>query len=280
MSTTFDPPAKSDCPICHGSGYTFSPRGEYASASICECVPYCKRCNGMGMRTITTEHGTRSGRCLCQKLPDRIRLFNRAQIPAIHGKSSLVNFKTVPGSKARTHSMIWAANFASKKEERGFILSGPVGVGKTHLLVGIIKNLIFEHGLAVRFVEFSRLLSFLRAGYSKGLSDSQLLNELSTIPILAIDEIGKGRVSDWELTIIDEVISRRYNSMKPLIGTTNYKWAPATGTSVPNLSLQNYNELPLGDRVGSRVFSRLQQMCAFTSVNGDDYRTMGLQRAR
>ena len=103
-------------------------------------------------------------------------------------------------------------------------------------MIGAIKLLIFNHGLRVRFVEFSRLLSSLRDGYSRGLSDSQMLDELVTIPILAIDELGKGRVSDWELTIIDELISRRYNAMKPIIGTTNYCWKQAQGNAIPNLS--------------------------------------------
>ena len=93
------------------------------------------------------------------------------------------------------------------------MLHGPVGRGKTHLMVGLLRELVFRHGVEVRFIEFSRLLSILREGYSSGRSDAGVLSELAAVPVLAIDELGKGRLTDWELAIIDEVISRRYNAM-------------------------------------------------------------------
>ena len=268
--TSFEPSPKSTCSICCGTGYDVFSAGEYAQAKVCRCVPNCTRCNGYGIVTLEIDGVSRSGRCRCQKLPDRIQLFNLAKIPARHGKNTIASFdhlKSGTGTQALGKAHKWMDKFSANREEKGFIFSGPVGTGKTHLLVGVIKNLVFEHGYRVRFVEFSRLLSSLRDGYSKGMSDSQLLDELVEVPILAIDELGKGRVSEWELTIIDELISRRYNAMKPLIGTTNYSWQQAKGIAVPNLSMMKYGDVALGDRVGARVFSRLQQMCLCTERN-------------
>ena len=107
----------------------------------------------------------------------------------------------------------------------------------------------------------------------------ELLTELSTVPVLAIDELGKGRLTDWELSIIDEVISRRYNTKGLILATTNYNWGPPQnkGTSITNLS-ENFNTQTLGDRVGDRVFSRLQECCYFAPVKGDDFRARRIQK--
>ena len=43
-------------------------------------------------------------------------------------------------------------------------------------------------------------------------------------PFWAIDEIGKGRLTEWEMSIIDDIISRRYNALKPLLGNPNHQW--------------------------------------------------------
>ena len=96
-----------------------------------------------------------------------------------------------------------------------------------------------------------------------------MLTELAEVEVLAIDELGKGRLSDWELTIIDEVVSRRYNAMgcTPL-ATTNYVPGNSNGRSAPNLSTTQTSGQTLGDRVGDRVYSRLLQLVDFVEVAG------------
>ena len=277
----FDPPPKPNCSHCKGNGYVLKTVEERAIAEQCRCIPYCKRCTGTGQIAITRDGVQHFGRCRCQKLPDRIRLFNLARIPAIHAANDLGNFdKSPPGPfKALVACSRWLTRYKDGSEDRGLILTGSVGRGKTHLLIGLVKELIFSYGRAVRFIEFSRLLSDLREAYNQGKSDSQILQELVSIPILAIDELGKGRANEWELSIIDELISRRYNAKKMVIGTTNYLWNSATGVAAPNLALVDYSKQSLGDRVGDRVFSRLQQMCKYQHIDGDDYRSLGNQRA-
>ena len=118
---------------------------------------------------------------------------------------------------------------------------------------------------------FQDLLGQLRAAYSAGKSDEAILGELVTVPILAIDEIGKGRLTEWEMSIIDDIISRRYNALKPLLGTTNYQWQRPSGTPVPALASQEFKQT-LGDRIGSRAYSRLVEISIPLKVHGADYR--------
>lgn len=279
MSSPFEPPPNIDCPQCHGEGYRCTPKGEYAAAEKCLCIPTCPRCNGVGYLTVLEGGEMRSGRCRCQKLGDRIQLFNRCRIPARHGEDSFRNFKHHNKSATIALSTIgsWIQSFGAEEEERGLILHGEVGRGKTHLLISICKLLMFEYGKSVRFVEFSRLLGMLREGYSRGQSDSRILEPLIEVDVLAIDELGKGRLTDWEMQVIDEIISRRYNSMKTIIGTTNYPWKVATGAPPSNLAISAFDQT-LADRIGVRPFSRLQEMCFCYELKGGDFRSMRRQR--
>lgn len=263
-------------------GYVVRPKNNLAQAEVCTCVPKCTRCDGTGRMLVTANDTVQVGRCRCQMLPDRIRLFNAANIPARHFSSSFMSFDTTAEGVMPTFfaAMSWVQDYKPGKENKGLIFWGAVGRGKTHLLVATLQQLIFDHGVSARFVEFSRLLGQLKESYSAGQSDAAILQELIDVPVLCIDELGKGRMSDWELTIIDEVVSRRYNSVGCLLGTSNYRPGAPTGAPPPNLARPEFESQTLGDRVGWRVFSRLQQMCSFVQTRGQDYRRLGGRNTR
>lgn len=261
------------------SPYVVRAVGELAVASLSPEVPPCTRCGGTG-RVVAIKGDVRAvGRCRCQLEPDRIGLFNRAGLPARHALSTLESFSLGQEGAAKAMAAVAAwmdrlkRAMAAKETLPGLVLHGAVGRGKTHLLVGIVRWLILEHGLEVRFVEFSRLLAQLREGFDKGQSDRTMLNDLVTVPILAIDELGKGRLTDWELSVVDELISRRYDAMGCTLGTTNYPPAVPSGRGAANLAEGARMQQTLGDRVGERVFSRLREMSELVEVTGLDYRT-------
>jgi len=282
MPARFYPPADANCAHCQGVSYVVRPQGERALASVCECVPDCPRCGGSGRVLIETDSLVRVGRCRCQMLPDRIRLFNAANIPSRHASSSFMGFDTSAEGvmPAFFAAMSWVQDYKPREENQGMVFWGQVGRGKTHLLIATLRELIFQHGVPVRFVEFSRLLGALKEAYSAGRSDTEILRSLADVPVLGIDELGKGRLSDWELTIIDEVISRRYNGMGCVLGTSNYRPGSPTGAPPPNLAKPAFESQTLGDRVGWRVFSRLEQMCTFVQARGSDYRRLKGKRLR
>lgn len=292
MSSTLSalPPAelapvagRPDCPACRGDGYVVLPEGALALGKRCGCVPACPRCHGTGRITVERGGALLTGRCRCQQLPDRIERWGYAQVPARHADATLASFLggayryQDPAKRSALLEQVhpWLEAFdPARGDNRGLVLHGPVGRGKTHLMVGLLRRLVFDHGVACRFVEFSRLLGQLKEGYSRGEGDTQLLSELAEVPVLAIDELGKGRVTDWELAIVDEVISRRYNSRRTTLATTNYLPKAATGVRQDNLALADGARQTLGDRVGDRVFSRLREMGAFVEVGGHDMREL------
>ena len=120
---------------------------------------------------------------------------------------------------------------------------------------------------------------YKRAGFSTKTSTTAILDPLLDVEVLAIDELGKGRCTDWELAVVDELISRRYNAMATILATTHY--APKLGRRRPmdaamvgpaNLSVSSGSQYTLAERIGERVFSRLMEMAELQEVHGHDYR--------
>ncbi len=119
--------------------------------------------------------------------------------------------------------------------------------------------------------EFGRADKFILGGGSNVILTRDVAPLVVKVEVLAIDELGKGRNTEFEGTIVDELVSRRYNAGKPILGTTNYEPEAARGLAAPNLAGGAAPSLP--DRVGPRVYSRLEEMCDFVEVPGEDFRT-------
>lgn len=267
------------CPHCGGEGYVTGVDGAWARATVCSCVETCVLCDGAGRRLVEQDGSMRLARCRCRLLPDRIELFNGARFPGRHHNSSFNTFnKGLPDvMEGFVQSYKWTEMWTA--EMKGLVLHGDVGRGKTHLLIAAMRELVFRHGIRVRFVEFTHLLGDLKAGFDQGRSAEVLLNPLVEYDVLAIDELGRGRCTEWEMGVLDTLISKRYNSMKQIVGTTNYGTGRATGQVTPNLSKPakwdrsgESNQPTLADRVGRRVYSRLREVCAFVPVSGQDFR--------
>jgi DNA replication protein DnaC len=277
------PDANATHPSWDDDAYTIVRRGERAVAVMAH-RPACPLCSGSGRARIERDGLVQMGRCRCQRLPDRIRLFNSASLPARFADATFVSFAQEPDGTVKeldasaylalTQCAEFVESFDPTVQNQGLVLHGPVGRGKTHMMVAMLRALVMQHGIEVRFIEFSRLLSLLKEGYSAGRSDGPVLSELANVPVLAIDELGKGRLSDWELAVIDEVVSRRYNAVGCMIATSNYAPGDATGVESINLAVASGPVQCLTDRVGERVYSRLCQMVDFVELSGRDHRQL------
>ena len=220
-------------------------------------------------------------KCDCQVIHNRLNLFNRAGIPSQFYDASYENFNT-----SYDNSLIEAlqqVKFLPKNFQKGIwkglLFMGGVGVGKTRLVSSMIRDFTLNHNIPCLFKEFSTLLSEIKSGYDKGLSESLILDQISNVDILVIDELGKGRKSDWEISILDIIISSRYNMRNTTVFTTNYTDKPSTTYRETSL-LRNTDEgtkeiikrETLEQRVYSRIYSRLKEMAHFVELKGGDHR--------
>lgn len=271
--TPLHPGTDPQCKSCLGEGYLVERDGERALARPCVCSEQCPQCRDTGWIAVSDERRARRSRCPHARLSHRITAFNEAGIPARHARSTRATFQPT-GEPMQGFMAVntWLESFVPGEENRGLVLHGPVGRGKTHLIVALLRDLVFRHGVTVRFVEFSHLVGDLKAGFDIGRGTHSLLDPLVHVDVLAIDELGKGRNTEFEGTIVDELVSRRYNAAVPILATTNFAPGTATGQAAGNMAMGKTSAPNLADRVGDRVYSRLRETCDFVPCKGADFR--------
>jgi DNA replication protein DnaC len=253
------------CPKCNDARYVVAKNGERAEARVCTCNEACSACAGSGHRLVDKAGYTYVQGCECQSVARRVALFNHARLPA---RASTFTFETfLPECEeqqaGRNLAEAAARRYRSDSPSKGFIVAGPVGTGKTHLICAALRHLTLEAAVPARYVEISFLFSEIRRGFSEGRSGLQAIEPLAEVEVLAIDEIGKGRGSAFEMDTLDELIARRYNSSRTTLFATNFTLAAESGKggySDP-VEFERQAQQLLRARVGERIYSRLYEMC-------------------
>lgn len=100
-------------------------------------------------------------------------------------------------------------------QAQNVLLFGPSGVGKSHLVSAIAYRLI-EQGVRVAYTSTTELVQRLqqaRAQYKL----PELLNKLSRIPLLILDDISYVKKSEQETSVLFELIADRYESSSLMI---------------------------------------------------------------
>lgn len=276
---------KHRCQLCGGNRIEIIPRGKFAKAQACtECFQSCELCDGLGYVFTKDDRGREFAvKCECQTLLQQITLFNHARIPGQFYGATLYNFDVNqrPSIKEALQTAKFFIKDYKKGQSKGLLFMGGVGVGKTRLVCSMIREFIFTYNIPCLFREFSDLLREIKSGYDQGRSETALLEEINSTEILVIDELGKGRKSDWEIAKLDDIISARYNMGKTTIFTTNYTERLVT-TYVENIQVKgDGGELKtiekketLKQRILPRNYSRLKEMCDFTEIHELDYRQL------
>ncbi|HWW88374.1 MAG TPA: ATP-binding protein, partial [Vicinamibacterales bacterium] len=149
--------------------------------------------------------------------------------------------------------------------ERGLLLLGHAGVGKTHIAVGVLRAVIEKTGAPGLFYDTRDLLTAIRSTYDPVVktSTSRILQPVMETPLLVLDDLGSERPTDWVEETMNLIVNTRYNERRLTIFTSNYLDIP--DDSDPNSLLF---------RIGFRMRSRLHEMCEFIEMDGADYREL------
>lgn len=266
----------------------------FSVAKLCHCFKNpCPTCNGARFVFHLDEKGREIASLCpkCETIKRNIKLYNSARVPNNYVYSKLEDKDKDEHNLTIFHLLNTILKLPSRGQGReaslvipdssdskwGLVVMGKPGTGKTHLMTGFIYKATLEYGFSCLFQDFTALLSSLKDGYSQGKSDLEIIAPHLSVDFLVIDEMGKGRNTEWELSILDTLISTRYNSNKPILVTSNY-------TNTKETTLQervqsrdrNHDDRvlaeTLSERVGKRIFSRLQEMCYFETLKGEDRR--------
>jgi DNA replication protein DnaC len=226
----------------------------------------CDICNDTGWKTVEIDGIERVARCDCWRQTLVDRLFDDARIPPRYARCELANFEHDMDSQRQAWRKAQAFVDAFPVVDRGLLLYGPHGVGKTHLAVGILKAVVRAKGARGYFFETRELLRLVRDTYNASVDETEMdvLAPVLEADILILDDVGAERTSEWVQETLGLVVNTRYNAKRATVFTSNLLDV-ADNTDPRGFIFQ----------LGARTRSRLLEMCDWVEIRGVDIREVG-----
>jgi DNA replication protein DnaC len=225
----------------------------------------CERCDDTGWKTIEADGVSRVARCDCVRESAAERLLAEARIPRRYQHCSLDAFAAYNEqlTRALQHARKLAEGFPVV--DRGLFFLGPPGVGKTHLAVAVLRQLIIDRGARGIFYDTRDLLRVIRSTYDpvNRTQEMDVLRPVIDCDLLVLDDLGAEKTSEWVEETLNLIVNARYSDRRTTIFTSNYDDNPDS-TDPDSLLF----------RIGFRMRSRLHEMCEFLTLDGADYREL------
>ncbi len=274
--TNEDTMALENCTLCRGTGWRLVPRPDGAAGSVavaCDC----------GMQD-------RAG-----------RVMERARIPKRYEHcdfesyvTDLADGRTYTPQQAESlkRAKMYAQSFVRDypgSDQAGILFVGNSGVGKTHLAIAALKELL-NRGHSGYFCEYGALLREIQQSYRNETeaTESRLLAPILSVEVLVIDDLGCIKPSDWVRDTVGYILNTRYiegsrdlSHPRCTIITTNYlDRSEEKEALLPSRDRAATRRDTLADRISERMRSRLYEMCRTVEVSAPDFRREKTQAGR
>ncbi len=221
----------------------------------------CPRCNDSGWVPFPGDE-LRVEPCGCQGSLKRRQRIVAARIPKRYEHCTLETFreKTTVLKNAKRRVQEFVDLWPNTPQGKGLLMMGGCGVGKTHLAVAALVEII-SGGKPGRllFSNFQDLIQEIQSSFDSDAvpSKSEILRPVLEADLLVLDELGSQKPTLFVQDILYYVINSRYNDELTTIFTTNYGERPADA-----------KEESLEQRIGTRLRSRLAEMAERIEFTG------------
>ena len=236
------------------------------------------------MRIVVGEGGRQYAEpCPCRQHRRDEKVMSSPKVPARDQHCDLdsyaFDFPGATDSMCRGYMLVrrYLDEYPTGIHGNGLLFTGLIGVGKTHLAVSLLRELILTRRATGLFCDYRDLLKQVQNSYSPSVAATELdiLSPVFKAEVLVLDGLGASRSTEWAWDTVAHILNTRYNDRKVTILTTNYANLPPgglPGTTQASQARAAVREETLGDRIGERMRSRLQEMCLPIEITGLDFR--------
>ena len=182
---------------------------------------------------------------------EKLERYEKSGVPERYFNEALDTYKITNEMQATAAKA--ATNFLHAVkcgEFKSLVMIGNAGTGKTHLACAIIREVGGKYRTAPDIVEEMRRAK----SFTANDTEADIVKYYGHVPLLVIDEIGRGIAATDEKYMLYQILNARYNTRKPTILISNHKKA----------DFLQY--------IGVAAADRLVESAEIWELNGESYR--------
>ena len=180
----------------------------------------CTICHGTGWQLLSARGSSRARRCSCSALDRVIRLRQDVRIPPQYHHFTLDAYQ--PENISQAQALSEAQRFADRfpRVDRGLLFVGGTGAGKTHLAVGVLLKLLQRFHEDLLFLEFQELGPSPGGMARCGLAEDNQRSRARTCSLLVLDNLASGE-DDGQMAAAREILMTRLQARKVTLLTAS-----------------------------------------------------------
>ena len=187
---------------------------------------------------------------------EKLERYEKSGVPERYFNEALDTYKITNEMQATAAKA--ATNFLHAVkcgEFKSLVLIGSAGTGKTHLACGMVREYGGKYAIAPDIVEEIRRAK----SFTANDTEADIIKYYGHVPLLVIDEIGRGIASTDEKYMLYQIINARYNTRKPTV------------------LISNFTKADFLKYIGVAAADRLVESGDIVEMNGESYRKLRRQ---
>ena len=186
-----------------------------------------------------------------QAARERAERFKNSGVPERYQLETFATYKRETDAQKKAAASVEQFLHAIKRGEfKSLVLIGNAGTGKTHLACAIIREYGGKYRTAPDIVEELRRAK----SFTAHETEEKIVNYYGGLPLLVIDEIGRGFSATDEKYTLYQILNARYNTRKPTV------------------LISNFNKADFLQYVGVAAADRLVESADIVEIEGASYR--------